>query len=270
MHSLRLLNSNRSPLVLLHGTFISLTQKLVLLRRNPRLPYDNTVSSRTNSTRRLAADSLASGSPCAGAKPDDALMGYIFGMERATEVAHCVWKCIVRKGDIVVDATCGNGYDTLALLKMVRDDINGGFVYGMDIQEDAVKSTSSLLDSSLDLTDREHVKLFTTCHSRMADVLPKDTYVRLVAFNLGYLPGGDKQVITMPQSTLLALEAAKEILAPGGLISVIVYVGHPGGREEFETVQTFASRLAVDDWVSSQIQLSNRPAAPVLVFLFKR
>lgn len=52
---------------------------------------------------------------------------------------------------------------------------------------------------------------------------------RLVAFNLGFLPGGDKAIITKPETTLLALEAAKETVMPGGLISLVVYVGHPGG-----------------------------------------
>lgn len=53
---------------------------------------------------------------------------------------------------------------------------------------------------------------------------------RLVAFNLGYLPGGDKGIITQSATTLLALEAAKELLLPGGVISIVAYVGHPGGR----------------------------------------
>lgn len=53
---------------------------------------------------------------------------------------------------------------------------------------------------------------------------------RLVAFNLGYLPGGDKEIKTRSETTLMALEAAKRILIPGGLISIVVYVGHPGGR----------------------------------------
>lgn len=54
--------------------------------------------------------------------------------------------------------------------------------------------------------------------------------IRLVAFNLGYLPGGDKTIITKSETTHLALEAAKRILKAGGLISLVVYVGHPGGR----------------------------------------
>lgn len=52
---------------------------------------------------------------------------------------------------------------------------------------------------------------------------------RLVAFNLGYLPGGDKTIITEPRTTLEALKVSKDILMPGGLISLVVYVGHPGG-----------------------------------------
>lgn len=60
-----------------------------------------------------------------------------------------VWKHVVQKGDTVVDATCGNGYDTLAMLKMVADGSGRGCVYGMDIQKDALENTSSLLNESV-------------------------------------------------------------------------------------------------------------------------
>ncbi|KAJ0043416.1 hypothetical protein Pint_18138 [Pistacia integerrima] len=93
---------------------------------------------------------------------------------------------------------------------------------------------------------------------------------RLVAFNLGYLPGGDKTVITTAETTLLALEAAERIVVRGGLISIVVYVGHPGGRKELETVEAFAGRLSVDNWICCKFQMLNRPLAPLLVFLFKR
>ncbi|KAJ4981706.1 hypothetical protein NE237_032543 [Protea cynaroides] len=201
---------------------------------------------------------------------EDALMGYISGKKKATEVAHLMWKHIVRKGDTVVDATCGNGHDTLAMVKLVADESNRGCVYGMDIQNIAVENTSLLLDALLNPNERKLVKLFHTCHSRMEDIVPRGTSVRLVALNLGYLPGGDKAVITLSETTLPALEAASRILAPGGLISIIVYVGHPGGRKEFETVQAFASGLPVDDWVCSKFEMINRQTAPVLVILFKK
>ncbi|KAK9274525.1 hypothetical protein L1049_021774 [Liquidambar formosana] len=190
---------------------------------------------------------------------EDVLMGYIFGKKKATEVAHLVWKHVVQKGDAVIDATCGNGYDTLAMLKMVADESDRFRVYGLDIQKDALENTTSLLDESLNPNEKELVKLFAICHSRMGEVVPKDSSVRLVAFNLGYLPGGDKAITTMSETTLLSLEAAKKILVPGGLISIVVYVGHPGGREEFEAVQAFASGLSVESWICCEFQMLNRP-----------
>ncbi|CAK9171266.1 unnamed protein product, partial [Ilex paraguariensis] len=69
------------------------------------------------------------------------------GQEFSLETEHeQVWKHVVRKGDAVVDATCGNGYDTLVMLKMVADQSKRGRVYGMDVQKVAIESTSSLLD----------------------------------------------------------------------------------------------------------------------------
>ncbi|KAJ9567806.1 hypothetical protein OSB04_003772 [Centaurea solstitialis] len=195
------------------------------------------------------------------------MMDYIFGNKKATQVAHSVWKRVVQKGDTVVDATCGNGHDTLAMLDMVSD---GGRVYAMDIQQTALDNTISLLDGLHDPHKKEMVKLFATCHSKMEQVVPKGDTVRLVAFNLGYLPGGDKTVITKSETTLLGLEAATRIVAPGGLISIMVYVGHPGGMEEYEMVEGFGSGLDVDKWICCKLQMLNRPLAPILVLLCRR
>ncbi|CAL1409391.1 unnamed protein product [Linum trigynum] len=202
---------------------------------------------------------------------DDVLVGYLSGKKKATEVAHLVWRRVVQPGDTVVDATCGNGHDTLEMVKMVADESGRGRVYGLDIQKDALDTTSSLLNESLSPRERALVKLSGICHSRMEEIVPENSPVRLVAFNLGYLPGGNKNIITVPQTTRLALDAAKRILlAPGGLISLVVYVGHPGGRDELEAVEGFASGLPADEWSCCKFQMLNRPSAPVLVFLFKR
>ncbi|XP_022149585.1 uncharacterized protein LOC111017978 isoform X2 [Momordica charantia] len=200
---------------------------------------------------------------------EDVMVGYMIGKKRATEVAHSVWKHIIRRGDTVVDATSGNGYDTLAMVKMVADESGSGCVYAMDVQKEALAKTSALLEESLDEQEKL-VKLSSICHSRMEDVIPEGSPVRLVAFNLGYLPGGNKAITTKSETTLQALEAANRILKPGGLISLVVYVGHPGGVEELETIQKFASNLAVENWICCKLQMLNRPLAPVPVFLFKR
>ncbi|KAL3820910.1 hypothetical protein ACJIZ3_006815 [Penstemon smallii] len=156
------------------------------------------------------------------------------------------------------------------MLRLVADEKRKGRVYGMDLQKDALESTWSLLDRSITPDERELVELYALCHTKMEEIIPHGVAVRLVAFNLGYLPGGDKKIKTESETTLLALEAAKKILAPGGLISIVVYVGHSGGREEFEAVQSFACGLPFEKWVCCKLQMLNRPLAPVLVLLTKK
>ncbi|KAG4166316.1 hypothetical protein ERO13_A13G123300v2 [Gossypium hirsutum] len=230
---------------------------------------------------------------------EDELVGYIFGKKKATEVAHLVWRHVLHKGDIVIDATCGNGYDTVAMLKMVADESGHGRVYGIDIQTEALENTSSLLDETVTQKEINFLEFSKWRKNRQTDLAPLVLFLKqfwyfrplypsalasdprriihfvshdniLVAFNLGYLPGGDKGIITTSKTTLLALEASKKMLILGGLISLVVYVGHPGGREELETVEAFASGLCVDGWICCKFQMLNRPLAPVLVFIFKR
>ncbi|CAJ2659186.1 unnamed protein product [Trifolium pratense] len=215
-----------------------------------------------------SSSSFSKVSPFSGL--EDVFVSFLFGKKRATDVAHMVWKHVVQKGDTVIDATCGNGFDTLALLNLVADDSHNGYVYALDIQKDALDKTSLLLEESLNSNETQHVKLFNICHSKMEEVVQRNASVRLVAFNLGYLPGGDKELITRSETTLLALEAAKRILIPGGLISIVVYIGHPGGREELEAVETFAAKLSVENWICCKLQMLNRPCAPIPIFLFRR
>lgn len=62
------------------------------------------------------------------------------------------WKSIVKPGDTVVDATCGNGYDTLAMAKLALCDVHSlGKVIAIDKQSEALISTSTLLQSDLSL-----------------------------------------------------------------------------------------------------------------------
>ncbi|KAL3643132.1 hypothetical protein CASFOL_013947 [Castilleja foliolosa] len=203
---------------------------------------------------------------------EEVMTGYMFGKKKATEVAHAVWKNVVRKGDLVIDATCGNGYDTLAMLRLIADDDNKsrGRVLSMDLQKDALDRASSLLDRSVSADERKLVELYAMCHSKMEELVPNGNAVRLVAFNLGYLPGGDKKIKTKSETTILALEAAKKILSRGGLISILSYVGHAGGREEFEKVESFAAGLPIDNWLCCKLQTVNRPLAPILVLLSRK
>ncbi len=139
----------------------------------------------------------------------------------------------LRPGDNAVDATVGNGNDTLFLAETVGGT---GRVMGFDIQPNALAATRDRLIEA-GLLDR--VQLLQASHGEMARRIP-DAWrrrLRAVMFNLGYLPGGDKGIVTLPDSTQAAVEQALELLSPGGLLSLMAYRGHPGGMQEYEAVR---------------------------------
>jgi predicted methyltransferase len=157
-------------------------------------------------------------------------------------LAHQAVAAVLAPGDIAIDATVGNGHDTLFLAQQVG--INGK-VYGFDIQEAALDSAWQRL---LAAGETAQVALYHAGHEAMAVLLPETVAgrVRAVMFNLGYLPGGDKQRTTGTSTTLAAVQAALSLLAPGGVISLLAYTGHPGGREETEQLKAWLAYLPRD------------------------
>lgn len=140
--------------------------------------------------------------------------------------SHELLKRYVLPNDVVIDATVGNGNDTVLLASLV-----GGYgkVYGFDIQEQAIKSTKEkmLLTGLLPQTE-----LILDGHENMDFYIPEDTKISAATFNLGYLPKSDKNIITLPETTLIALKKTLVRLRKGGLVTVMVYYGHKGGLEE--------------------------------------
>ena len=147
---------------------------------------------------------------------------------------------VLAPGAVAVDATAGNGHDTLFLAEAVGP---AGRVYAVDVQEAAIAATRARL-AEAGLEARIH--LACAGHEDLTEqVAPADRgRVAAVMFNLGYLPGGDHTLTTRPPATLDALNAARGLLAPGGRLSVVAYTGHPGGAEEAEAVRAWAEALS--------------------------
>ncbi|KAL3679388.1 hypothetical protein R1sor_022344 [Riccia sorocarpa] len=202
-------------------------------------------------------------------KVETAVTDFVLDGSKTTSIAHKVWRSVVRPGDTVIDATCGNGHDTLELARLVIQDENAGFVIGLDLQQSAIDNTTSLLDRELEPKKRGKVNLLQLCHSQL-DKIVDEASVRLVCFNLGYQPGGDKSFITRAESTVSAVRAAAKVIQPQGLISIMSYVGHPGGQEEFEAVREFVASLPSSDWVCSHLEWTNRPLCPHLIFVLRK
>lgn len=143
---------------------------------------------------------------------------------------------LIRVGDLAIDATIGNGHDTLLLAK------SGAQVIGFDIQDLAIQNTKNRLINA-GLLDK--VSLHKVDHSQMQQSIPQSWpgNLRVVMFNLGYLPGGDKTVITRPNSTLAALNSAYNLLAMEGYLSIVLYPDHEGGNDEATAVKSWIAKL---------------------------
>jgi predicted methyltransferase len=181
---------------------------------------------------------------------------------RLTEQAHREMDKIIHAGDFVIDATLGNGYDTQFLAKKVGYD---GGVYAFDIQKESIEQSIRLLEKQQLLS---RVIFTQSCHSKMLEHVPvtKLGKIKAVVFNLGYLPGGDKKIITQPDSTLSALKQAHLCLSDDGIISLIAYRGHDGGQREFEEIQKLTEK---ENWSVQKKPSSQAPDSPVLFLIGK-
>lgn len=94
--------------------------------------------------------------------------------------------------------------------------------------------------------------------------------VKAVMFNLGYLPGGDKTIISTTGTTLSALETAMDLLAPHGILTVVCYPGHQGGDEESFEVEGLLEKRALAGWeVTKVASLGKSGRAPFLLSALK-
>ncbi len=179
------------------------------------------------------------------------------------DFAHQIWERHLKPGDAVIDATAGNGHDTLKLaLSALSGD--AGEVWAFDLQEEAVAATRLLLESQLTEKQLKRVHLLCKSHDQLPKITPK-----LVVYNLGYLPGGDKSITTSKECTLTSVQLASKLLAPEGLISITCYPGHSEGAIEEEALLLWSAKLPPKEWSVSHLRWCNRRKSPSLLLLQK-
>jgi len=182
-----------------------------------------------------------------------------------TEFAMHIASAYISPGDIIIDATCGNGNDTLKLARS-----NPAKLYAFDIQQSALDSTRALLKSEGFTTalDSGDISLICDSHSNMQKYVTG--YVKLIVFNLGYLPGADKSVTTVASSTLDALQSSLHLLTKDGLICITMYSGHTQGAEEKNVLLEFAENLDSKYWHVSYISMLNQRKNPPEILLITK
>ena len=175
---------------------------------------------------------------------------------------HEILERIILEGDIIVDATAGNGNDTAFLAGLVGPQ---GKVYAFDIKKDALDKTSERLQT-LGLSDR--VSLIHDGHQNM-DSYVKEA-VRAVVFNLGYLPRGDHNIHTEGTTTVEAINKAAELIVPGGLVILVVYYGGDSGFDEKEYVLDYIKTIDSTRFAVMRSEFANQPNCPPILICIEK
>lgn len=178
---------------------------------------------------------------------------------RPTALARLVLRASIGTGDLVIDATAGNGHDTLFLAECVGA---GGRVLAFDVQAAAIAAARARVTAA---GLEQRVEFFQESHATM-DRRAEPGTVAAVMFNLGYLPGQDHRVVTRTETTLNGLACAAALLRNGGGLAVVCYPGHPGGAAEAAAVEDWFAALAGRRWrVARYNALATRRPAPLLL-----
>ena len=166
------------------------------------------------------------------------------------------------EGDTAVDFTMGNGHDTEFLSKTVG---KSGHVYAFDVQEQALSSTADNLERAG--CDHNYTLILDSHHNVKKYVQGP---IKAGMFNLGYLPGSDKKITTMRETTMPAIEAAVDLLDHGGVLLVAVYPGHAEGDAEGKMVQDYFSTLDRHVICCTLIRIVNSPSSPFFFVIEKK
>lgn len=187
-------------------------------------------------------------------------------LERILPFARFLLQKAVSEGDIAVDATMGNGHDTCFLADLVGED---GHVFSFDIQDTALTNTKERLGKE-QLENR--VTLCQTSHANVVDTIPEEQHGAITGaiFNLGYLPGGDKQVVTKSNSTLKAIEGLLQIMKPEGIIVLVIYHGHEEGKIERDDLLAYVHDLEQEQAHVLQYGFINQKNNPPFIIAIEK
>lgn len=171
-----------------------------------------------------------------------------------SNIAHNVIKNHCVNFNTALDATLGNGYDT--------DFLSSQFdtVFAFDIQEQCVINYKNKANNKVILIHDSHENV--------------DKYINkgldCAMYNLGFLPGGNKELTTSYETTLKSIEKTLLLLNPQGILTIAIYPGHQSGREEKEHLLNYCSKLPKNKFAVLYSQFINRQNNPPELLIIEK
>lgn len=170
-------------------------------------------------------------------------------------ISHHIIKNFCSNFNVAVDATLGNGYDTDFLSQLFSK------VYSFDIQK--------IVIDEYEKKNKNNVLLINDSHENFKKYINEK--VDCIMYNLGFLPGGDKNITTKVESTIKSLENTLELMNSSSLITIALYRGHEEGKKEEAAVLNFVHALPKESFgviLHSFVNRSNTP--PYLIVIEKK
>lgn len=188
-------------------------------------------------------------------------------LSNSIQLAHCLLKDRLNEANIIVDATAGNGNDTLFL---AQNAVSQAKLYVFDIQKEAILNTKDLLidnQSTINLS----LKNITFVHDSHEKI---DNYIQdridIAIFNLGYLPGGNHNITTKNNVTLKAINKVLNKLNINGYLAIVMYPGHEEGLKEYQSIKLFVEDLPKKSFTVGWYKMINHNFnAPALCWIEK-
>lgn len=170
---------------------------------------------------------------------------------------------IIEDDWICVDATVGNGLDACKIVEKVKDK---GIFYGFDIQKRALENTKELFES-LEY-EGNNIFLFEDNHENIRKYVKSN--IDFFIMNLGYLPGGDKNITTKWKSTISFIKNALEIININGIGIIVFYPGHKEGYDELLYVSEYLSELDQKSFNVLKYEFINQKNNPPQLVVIER
>lgn len=182
-------------------------------------------------------------------------------INNAVSIVHNLMKEHLKSGDVVLDGTMGNGKDTLLMAELVGPS---GKVYGFDIQDIAIENTKDLLKE----LDYNNTILIKESHEFIDRYI--DEALDFIVYNLGYLPGGDKNIKTQVSTTISSIKKALRMLKPNGILCIVSYIGHDGGMEENIAISELLSELDQKTFNVLKFRFINQKNNPPILYAVEK
>ena len=171
-----------------------------------------------------------------------------------SSLCHSIIDKYILDKSLAIDATLGNGFDTDFLSSRFKK------VIAFDIQKTACDFYNT--------KKNENVLVINDSHHKFENYINEE--VNCIIYNLGFLPGGDKNITTLYETSLASIKSGLNLLKNEGLMLIVVYRGHEQGEKEESIILEYLLSLNKHKFSVMKHEIINRSSKSPMLFVIEK